>query len=100
MSDDAVRQPVQPLIECAMVFRRPAGGQHVYLVKGILGPAPYAACCNVCRVDAGAGDYAEPEVVTAEAGTLTDLFRRVEGVLTDRHPGCQKAITFDFTKGW
>lgn len=50
------------------------------------------------RLDARAGGYAEPEVVTAETVTLTDLFRRVEAVLMGRHPGCQKAITFDFTK--
>ena len=100
MSDNATGQTVQSLIECAVTFRRPGGEERVYLVKGILGPAPYAACCNVCRVDPRTGDYAEPEVVTAEAGTLTDLFRRVEAVLTDRHAGWQKAITFDFTKGW
>ena len=100
MSDDAAGPPVQSLIECAMTFRRPGGGEHVYLVKGILGPAPYAGCCNVCRVDPRSGDYAEPEVVTTETGTLTELLRRVEAVLTERHPGYQKAITFDFTKGW
>jgi hypothetical protein len=100
MSEDATRQPVQSLIECAMLFHRPAGGEHVYLVKGILGPAPYAACCNVCRVDTRTGQFAEPEVVAAETGTLTDLFRRVEAVLTERHPDCQKVITFDFAKRW
>jgi hypothetical protein len=36
----------------------------------------------------------------ADAGTLTDLFRRIETILTDRHSGCRKEITFDFTKGW
>jgi hypothetical protein len=97
---DAVGQPVQTLIECAMTFRRPGGGEHVYFVKGILGPAPYACCCNVLRVDERTGEWAEPEVVTAMSGTLTDLFRRVEAVLADRHPGCQKAITFDFITAW
>jgi hypothetical protein len=98
MSDVAIREPVQALVEFAMTFRRPGGGEQVYLVKGILGPPPHAACCNVFRVD-GAG-YAEPEVVTAASGTLTDLFRRVETVLSERHAGCQRVITFDYTKGW
>jgi hypothetical protein len=97
MSSDATREPVRPLVEFAITFRR-VGGEQVYLVKGTPGPVPYAACCNVLRVD-GSG-YAEPEVMTAESGTLTDLFRRVETVLADRHPGCQKVITFDYTKGW
>jgi hypothetical protein len=96
---DNTEPSVVPLIECAMTFRLAGRGEHVYLVKGVLGPAPYAACCNVCRVDP-LGGYADPEVVTAETGTLTDLFRRVEAVLADRHPGWQKAITFDFTKQW
>ena len=99
MSSDAGRAPVQTLIEVAMTFRKPAGEGHVYLVKGMLGPSPYAACCNVLAVDPRTGKFAEPEVIAAETGTLTDLFRRVEGVLTERHPGYQKSITFDFTKG-
>jgi hypothetical protein len=98
MSHESAGPPAQPLVEFAITFRHPDGGENVYLVKGVLGPPPYAACCNVLRVDARAGGYAEPEVVTAETGTLTDLFRRVETVLAGRHPGCQKAVTFDFTK--
>jgi hypothetical protein len=92
------REPVRPLVEFAISFHRPGGGAQVYLVKGILGPAPHAACCNVLRVKGE--DFAVPEVVTADAGTLSDLFRRVETILTDRHPGCRKEITFDYTKGW
>jgi hypothetical protein len=100
MSSDAPRPPVQTLIEVAMTFRRPGGNGHVYLVKGTLGPAPYVACCNVLAVDPRTREFAEPEVLAAETGTLTDLLRRVEAVLTDRHPGCQKTVTFDFAKGW
>jgi hypothetical protein len=74
--------------------------RHLYRVKGTIGPPPYTACCNICQFDKAAKRWAEAEVFGMESGGLTEAFKRAEIVLTARHRGFDKRITFDFTESW
>jgi hypothetical protein len=103
MGEEVQPTAIKPQVEFVVTFKRSdllGTDRHLYLVKGFEGPPPYSACCNICPYDEEAKAWGEPEVFGVDSGGINEAFKKAEVVLTARHAGHDKRITFDFMKSW
>ncbi len=95
------QKSIEPQVEFAMDFEKHGllkKENHLYFIRGAIGPSSDSACANVSRVDQKTGKWGEIEFVAIETGGLTELFRKIELILSERHAGCSKRISFDFER--